>query len=294
MCGVLKSQIGEIRRGAVANSQGTRTRSEGEGEVNARMDRMNNKSGLLIAMAMMFIVPAGAIEINWYEQEEPGHADGEIRLTGLGVGDLDVTTPGRRLETAIKRLGDMAVVRLSESTGAETKAGDLVVVVTQGTRKVQASFPLAMPASSNAGKRPVTGASTANVYSPDEVQQAPRPAVSPVADEPDQAVAAVAMAAPTDNWNPELATSPVCSLLVVTPGSLYATVARLLAECGHELGNWNPGNEETIVDFEVSGRRVVENDTGIDGLIELLREYGLVGIVRPGVSESRVVDIYEL
>ncbi len=291
MCGVLESQIGEIRRGAVANSQDTRTRSEGEGEVNAGMDRMNNKSGLLIAMAMMFIVPAGAIEINWYEQEEPGHADGEIRLTDLGVGDLVVATPGRRLETAIKRLGDMAVVRLSEITGAETKAGDLVVVVTQGTRKVQASFPLAMPVSSNVGKRPVTGAITSNAYSPDVVQQALR---SPVADEPDQAVVAIAMAAPTDNWNPEPATSPVCSLLVVTPGSLYATVARLLAECGHELGNWNPGNEETILDFEVSGRRIVENDTGIDGLIELLREYGLVGIVRPGVSESRVVDIYEL
>lgn len=242
-------------------------------------------------MAMMFIVPAGAIEINWYEQEEPGHADGEIRLTDLGVGDLVVATPGRRLETAIKRLGDMAVVRLSEITGAETKAGDLVVVVTQGTRKVQASFPLAMPVSSNVGKRPVTGAITSNAYSPDVVQQALR---SPVADEPDQAVVAIAMAAPTDNWNPEPATSPVCSLLVVTPGSLYATVARLLAECGHELGNWNPGNEETILDFEVSGRRIVENDTGIDGLIELLREYGLVGIVRPGVSESRVVDIYEL
>ena len=93
--------------------------------------------------------------------------------------------------------------------------------------------------------------------------------------------------------NPDSGVSPVCSLLVITPGSLYATVARLLAECGHELGNWNPGNEETIVDFEVSGTRVVENDTGIDGLIQLLRVYGLVGIVRPGAGEPGVVDIYE-
>ena len=251
---------------------------------------MNNKSGFLFALAMMFTVPAGAIEISWYEQEEPGHADGEIRLTGLGDGDLVVDIPGRRLEMGIKRLGDVAVVRLSERAGTGSKAGDLVVVATQGTRTVRASFPLAMPVSSDKGKRPVSDAGTAQTAFPDEVQQAPRSAGSPVTVEPDQVVAA-ALVAPTDNSNSDSGVSPVCSLLVVTPGSLYATVARLLAECGHELGNWNPGNEETIVDFEVFGRRVVVNDAGIDGLLEVFREYGLIGVVRPSTD---IVDIYEL
>lgn len=257
------------------------------------MDGMNNKSGFLVALAMMFTVPAGAIEISWYEQKEPGHANGEIRLTGLGDGDLVVDTPGRRLEIGIKRLGDVAVVRLSERSGTVSKAGELVVVATQGTRTVRASFPLAMPVSPDDGKRPVSGAGTANAASPNEVQHTPQSAGSPVTDESDQVVAAAALVAPTENMNPDSGVSPVCSLLVITPGSLYATVARLLAECGHELGNWNPGNEETIVDFEVSGTRVVENDTGIDGLIKLLRVYGLVGIVRPGAGEPGVVDIYE-
>ncbi|MYG68392.1 MAG: hypothetical protein F4206_16925 [Gammaproteobacteria bacterium] len=252
---------------------------------------MNNKSGFLVAMVMLFIVPAEAIEISWYEQEEPGHADGEIRLTGLGFGDLVVTTPSRRLETAIMRLGDVAVVRLSESAGAESQAGDLMVVATQGTRTVRASFPLAMPVSSDVGKRPVPGANTANAISPEEVRQAPRSAGSPVADEPDQVVPVTVVVAPMDNSNPDSGASPVCSLLVVTPGSLYATVARLLAECGHELGNWDPGNEETIVDFDVSGMQTVENDAGIKGLLGLLHEYGLVGVVRPGTD---MVDIYEL
>lgn len=258
------------------------------------MNRLNKNPKALIAMVMMFIDPVGAIEISWYEQEEPGHADGEIRLTGLGVGDLVVDTPGRRLETAIKRLGDVAVVRFSERTGAESKAGDLVVVATQGTRTVRASFPLAMPVSSDAGKRPVSGTNTTNASSIGEVQQALRSAGKPVTDEPDQAVAAASVVAPTDNSNPESGASPVCSLLVVTQGSLYATVVRLLAECGHELGNWNPGNEETIVDFEVSGTRTVDNDAGIKGLLEVFREYGLVGVVRPGTREPGVVDIYEL
>ena len=242
-------------------------------------------------MTMMFIVPAGAIEISWYEQQEPGHANGEIRLTGLGVGDLVVSTPGRKLETAIKRLGDAAVVRLSGSTGAGSNTGDLVVVATQGTRTVRTSFPLAMPVSPDAGKRSVLEAGTARTAAPDEERRAPRPAVPPVADEPDPAVAVTAVVAPPDKPNPEPAAVTVCSLLVVTPGSLYATVARLLAECGHELGNWIPGDEETIVDFEVSGTRTVENATGIEGLLGVLREYGLVGVVRPGTD---VVDIYEL
>ena len=83
---------------------------------------------------------------------------------------------------------------------------------------------------------------------------------------------------------------PVCPRLVIPRGSLRATAARLLAECGHRLGRWHPGDADTLVDFEVTETRIARNDAGIGGLLALLGEYGLVGVVRPGTD---VVDFFE-
>ena len=240
---------------------------------------MNRKSILLVAIALIYsafmylaLRPAVAMEISWYEQRAPGHAAGEVRITDLAEGEFEFETPGRNLEYGIARHGDIAVVILADSGGRPAKPGSLLLVARQGGRTARATYPLAMPA-------PVVRERDV-VPDPSIIESAgfaaPGPSSAPV---------------PPDVAAPVPEPPAVCPLLVIAPGSLYATAARLLAECGHELGNWNPGNEETIVDFEVSGTRTVENDDGIEGLLKVFQQYGLVRVVRPGTD---IVDIYEL
>lgn len=242
------------------------------------MTRPMGKSRFLVAMAMVASVPAAAFEISWYQQDGPGSADGVVRLDGLDAGALTVTTPGRTLETAIKRLGNAAVVRLSGIAGAESESGELVVVATQGSTSIRESFTLAMPvietltATQQPPRPPAADTTVAAPSESSAVQPSiPVVAVTPVSDSPAEAPA-------------------VCPLLVVTRGSLYSTAARLLAECGHALGEWHPGDAETLVDWEVTRTRTVENADGIDGLLALLREYGLAGVIR----SAGVIDIHEL
>lgn len=297
--------------------------SEGRGwPSTAPGEAQGNRSGMwgwpaLVAMLSCCAPPApAAIGIEWYEQRTPGRADGELRLGGLGEGELAFSTPGRRMETGIKRIGDVAVVILAEP--AEPPIGEireirdtrnigdagprtLVVVAGQGDRpRVRASFPLAPP---EPVLRETPAAPAAPI--PDRHAAAP-PAVGAVQKEQEEpkkqekrkvrerkekteerAPAVVARpAAPVARPD----APPVCPRLVIPRGSLRATAARLLAECGHRLGRWHPGDADTLVDFEVTETRIARNDGGIGGLLALLGEYGLVGVVRPGTD---VVDLFE-
>ena len=105
------------------------------------------KSWLAVFLALA-MTPAAAIEVAWYQQRAPGNASGELRLENLAVGDLEIETPGRRMEHGILRIGDVAIVNLAEPAGRpprQAHAGELVVVVRQGGANTRAIFQLAMP-----------------------------------------------------------------------------------------------------------------------------------------------------
>ena len=262
---------------------------------------MNSKARLLTAIvfgcgAIMYVAPGptAAIDIDWYEQAEPGHAAGVIRLGGLVDGVLEISTPGRRMEFGIRRTGDVAIVRITELPGRSAPDGDarqeLVVVARQGTVNTRAIYQLAMPEPVEPEPLPVSAApppGPATRPGP-SAASAEEPQAPPATDQ--HAATELAVATTALPAEPEVS-KPVCPELVVTRGSLHSTAARLLAQCGHVLGEWLPGNDDTIVDFEVEQSRIVSNDAGIDGLLALLREYGLVGVIHPVTG---AVDIHEL
>ena len=87
---------------------------------------------------------------------------------------------------------------------------------------------------------------------------------------------------------------PVCPNLIVREGSLMANVKRLTAHCGHRLGTWYPGNSEDLVDWVVETGRLLENNQGAAGLLDMLKQdYGLLGVMRSNGSD-RYIDYYEL
>ena len=87
---------------------------------------------------------------------------------------------------------------------------------------------------------------------------------------------------------------PVCPYLIVREGSLMANVKRLTAHCGHRLGTWYPGNSQDLVDWVVEVTRLLENNQGAAGLLNILKEdYGLLGVMRSEGSD-RYIDYYEL
>ena len=87
---------------------------------------------------------------------------------------------------------------------------------------------------------------------------------------------------------------PVCPYLIVRKGSLMANVKRLTADCGHRLGTWYPGNSQDLVDWVVEVTRLLENNQGAAGLLNILKEdYGLLGVMRSNGSD-RYIDYYEL
>ena len=89
-------------------------------------------------------------------------------------------------------------------------------------------------------------------------------------------------------------TGPVCPYLIVREGSLMANVKRLTAHCGHRLGTWYPGNSQDLVDWVVETVRLLENNQGAAGLLNMLKQdYGLLGVMRSEGSD-RYIDYYEL
>ena len=89
-------------------------------------------------------------------------------------------------------------------------------------------------------------------------------------------------------------TEPVCPHLIVREGSLMENVKRLTADCGHRLGTWYPGNSQDLVDWVVETGRLLENNQGAAGLLDMLKEdYRLLGVMRREGSD-RYIDYYEL
>ena len=87
---------------------------------------------------------------------------------------------------------------------------------------------------------------------------------------------------------------PVCPNLLVREGSLMENVKRLTAHCGHRLGTWYPGNSQDLVDWVVEVARLLENNQGAAGLLNILKQdYGLLGVMRSEGSD-RYIDYYEL
>jgi len=87
---------------------------------------------------------------------------------------------------------------------------------------------------------------------------------------------------------------PVCPQLMIRPGSLYANVARLTVECDHRLGIWHPGDQQYLLDWRVVEGRLLDNERGIGGLLELLEtDYGLLGVVRTERTGERTIDYHE-
>ena len=71
-------------------------------------------------------------------------------------------------------------------------------------------------------------------------------------------------------------------------------VKRLTAHCGHRLGTWYPGNSQDLVDWVVEVTRLLENNQGAAGLLDMLKQdYGLLGVMRSEGSD-RYIDYYEL
>ena len=96
-----------------------------------------------------------------------------------------------------------------------------------------------------------------------------------------------------ENIEPEK-TGPVCPHLIVREGSLMENVKRLTAHCGHRLGTWYPGNSQDLVDWVVEAARLLENNQGAAGLLDMLKQdYGLLGVMRSEGSD-RYIDYYEL
>lgn len=236
----------------------------------------------VFAFALMCLSGAGeAVNAVRYAQQVSGSATGELLVEDLAEGPLKVLTPGRPdLQVGIKRMADRALVWFAD-TGPPIDDAELKVVLKQGGQEFPFKFPLAI----EEGKKepaPEIGLDR-------EIRKTPEPG------NPERVVSAAerqasrnkAASAPPDRVARRV---PVCPTLVVPPGSLYAATARLAAECGHVLGTWHPGDAETLLDFEVADLKAVDNPDGVQGLLRLLKQYGLLGVIRYGTG---LIDIYE-
>ncbi len=88
--------------------------------------------------------------------------------------------------------------------------------------------------------------------------------------------------------------SSECQELLIKAGSLYANIERLTTDCGHRFGIWHPGNSQDLVDWIVESARLLENNEGVAGLLDMLQEdYGLLGVIRREGSKS-YIDYHEL
>ena len=246
---------------------------------------------LPIALACLLMLPPAAgqaIHVVRYAQQLPGSATGELFVEELAEGPLRIRTPGRAdLHAGVKRMGDRALIRIVDA-GKRKDIAELKIVLLQGETEKPLTFPLAVPEKPSEPAVPTepspARARPAQAGPEPENRARKKPAREAA---PPAETRTVAAAAP---GRAEARTASPCPALVVTPGSLYATTARLAAECGYALGRWAPGDEEVLLDFEVDELNIVDNPDGVAGLLALLRRYGLVGLVRPG---TRLIDIFE-
>lgn len=280
------------------------------------MNRSMIRTWPAVVLAFLSTTTA-AIDIEWYEQRAPGRATGEVRLANLGTGEINITTPGRRMEFGIVRYGDVAVVMLSETAGKKPASSvDLVVVATQDGQVVRQSFALEMPAAvTPAGAeqppRPLAAETAVAVPTESSPVQASvrvpepsaavnlqvRPEVQVGTREPETALPATAAATPVAlaNQQPPIAVQPTatCRIIAIRPGSLRKNVQRLLGECGARMGEWvMPGGDEWSIDWKVHDPRILteQNLAGLTGLLELLHaDYRLQGLPNPSTA---AIDIY--
>lgn len=241
----------------------------------------------VIVAALIGLAGAGqGADVVYFEQRAAGSASGDLYVEGLGGKSLRVRTPGRPdLHAGVKRMGDRALIRIVDD-GKREDAAELKILLLHGDAERTLTFPLAAAEKEEApaDEPPAAAADPAEKLPEAPVRNEPVPGTELA---PEKRLAAAASPGFGGSSAPVL--NP-CPVLIVTPGSLYATVARLAGECGHALGRWTPGDEEVLLDFEVDELAIVDNPDGVQGLLDLLREYGLVGLIRPG---ARLIDIFE-
>ena len=257
------------------------------------------------ALALAMSSPAVAVEIEWYEQSAPGQVDGQVRLSGLAEGELEFDTPGRRLEIGIMRIDDVAVVILADPSGRAGKSsapGNLVVVASQGSKSVHASFPLAMPAQANpAGPKKVaadvgSGRSTTTGLSLVTDSSVPADQLPETAAKPVRPPAPVILPTASNPLPDPAAGGADCRVLLLRPGSLRLNVQRLVRECGARMGRWNTAESaEWLVDWKVPADELLHrnNGNGLEGLLDLLEaRYRLAGVA--DTASPGVIHFYRL
>ena len=241
---------------------------------------------ILIRLALAFVLiclfgSGQAVQVVRYAQQAAGSATGELFVDELSAGPLKVRTPSHPgLHVGIKRMGDRSLIRLV-AAGPPIGDAELKVVLKQG----DSEFPFRIPLAVEKKKTPPGSGSVPVLRKPQEPGD--RVQAVPAAERQAKPMTASAAPALPDRVKPR---ATVCPTLIVTPGSLYAATARLLSECGYALGEWTLGDEEILLDFELDELKALDNPDGVDGLLKLLRGYGLLGVIRPG---SRLIDIYE-
>lgn len=244
---------------------------------------------------------AQALEIAWFEQRNPGSAEGELRIANLGDGDLDIRTPGHDLEVGIARYGNRAVVTLSQRRSAMPEMPDgkhqhpknLTVTARQGQESVRADFWIAMPAPA---KQP-DASSAKPAEAMINFKQPDKKALT-VLSASAHAGAAATAAKPVAGNAP--AAEPVdnsCPVLAVKPGSLKNNVNRLINLCGAYMGEWiTPGEQPGFYTDWIVRDPVVLTDSntrGLGGLLaQLEQRYGLKGVRHPRLPHT--FDIYKI
>ncbi len=234
-----------------------------------------------LCLAFGLAGPVPALEIAWYQQREAGQVAGELRLRNLTDAPLTIATPGWDLEYGIVRVGSVATVTLTGRPGGSDAAGPLVVVASQGSHRLRATFPLH-------GMR-IGNRSAPDRASPERTLIAPGPSTSAATPSRPKPSGAVSETAQTTPERPA-----VCPVLALQPGSLRANVERLLAACGARLGAWHTSSDpDHLLDWRVAEPQVLSrrNADGLAGLLAQLAErFRLSGMPDPAHPDT--IDIF--
>lgn len=267
------------------------------------MNRRYTLAGILLLLVWPCI--AQALDIAWFEQRTAGSAEGEVRITRLQTGDLDIGTPGHDLEVGIMRYGNRAVVTLSRrspapqvlSAGRQAGPETLTVTARQGDATARATFKVVSAAPE---ALPETGPASARNRTPEEAAPADSPTGAYVGKE---GVASTAPAMPgkrpLERPTPPASRLPdaTCPVLTIRPGSLKGNINRLLNECDANMGEWVTygGHLGVYTDWVVHDPEVLaeNNSQGLEGLLEQLEHhYGLKGVRHPRLPHT--IDVYKI
>lgn len=86
-------------------------------------------------------------------------------------------------------------------------------------------------------------------------------------------------------------TAPPCTHLSIGQGSLRASIAELLIECGYSMGHWGLGAGADTHDWIIKNPYTITTDIGIWGLLDLLTNtYGIQGSIK---QSGNTVDFQE-